>query len=231
MLPADHRPANRDAAETGQQQHVHERLAIGRHVRRTDPLAQLHPCQRTVGLERPLDHGNAALGRGLRDTLLRQPPGVAGEERRRRQRLQPRIVLTADEMQRAAVQCRDQQRAVLGQRPVDIGGGQADRPRPDRQPRPARILRLDREQALRHSDRIACRGTRQELSGQPFGDHRRGTFHLGLRDAPPSRPSTRPADRRGACARAPSRARGRTATSPFRRRSRRAPRAARSAVR
>src|SRR5207249_10627251 len=56
---------------------------------------------------------------------------------------------------------------------IDVGGRQADRPRADREPRAARVLRLDREQPLRHRDRIARRSTSEKLRPEPLGNQGR----------------------------------------------------------
>ena len=57
------------------------------------------------------------------------------------------IVLAADQVQRAAVEPGDEQ-PPLAQRPVDVGGAQTCAPCPHRQPRPPRVLPLDRQQPL-----------------------------------------------------------------------------------
>ena len=125
----------------------------GRDAGRVEPLAQLRAGQRALLGERPLDRLDAALGLRRRDPLLGQPPGVAGEQRRRRQRLQPGVVLAADQVQGAAVEPGDQQRALLAQRPVDVGGAEALGAGADREPRAARVLALDGEQPLGDGER------------------------------------------------------------------------------
>ena len=57
-----------------------------------------------------------------------------GAQRRGRQQLEQRVVLAADQVQGPAVQPGDEQRAALGQLAVDVGGGHAGGPGPDRQP-------------------------------------------------------------------------------------------------
>jgi hypothetical protein len=69
-------------------------------------------------------------------------------------------------MERAAVQPRDQERALLSERAVHVRCGQAVAPRPDRQARSALILALDRQQSLRDRHRIACAFPCEELGGQ-----------------------------------------------------------------
>ena len=122
--------------------------------------------------QRALDDRPPRSARGGDDALLRQPPRVAGEQRRRRQRVQPRVVLAAHEVQRPAVEPRDDERAVLGQRAVDVGGRQPGGPRADRQPRAARVLRLHGEQPLGDGDRSRRGRPGEQLRGETLGDHR-----------------------------------------------------------
>ena len=78
-----------------------------------------------------------------------------------------RIVLAAHEVQRAAVQPRDQERPLVGERAVDVRGREALCPRPHRQPRPARILPLDREQPLGNRHRVARGLAGEQLRREP----------------------------------------------------------------
>jgi hypothetical protein len=64
-------------------------------------------------------------------------------------------------VQRAARQPGDDERALLGERRVDVRGGQPVAAGPDRQARGAQVLRLDGEQALDDGD-----GRRGPLGGQ-----------------------------------------------------------------
>src|SRR5580704_19426564 len=80
--------------------------------------------------------------------------------------MQPPIVLAADQVQRAAVQPGDDQRLVL-QRAVYVSGSEPHGPRPHREPGPARVLRLDREQPLGDRGRAGGRLARQQLRREP----------------------------------------------------------------
>ena len=120
--------------------------------------------------ERPLDRLDAAVGLRRRDPLLGEPAGVAGEQRRRRQRLQPGVVLAADQVQGAAVEPGDQQRALLAQRPVDVGRGEALGAGANREPRSARVLPLHGEQPLGDGDGIGQRRAGQSLRRQSLGE-------------------------------------------------------------
>ena len=153
----DHRPADDEAAEGREHEQVHQGLAMRGHVSPGDALAEQLARQRALVRERPLDRANAALGLGRRHTLLTEAARVPGEEGRRRQRVQPRVVLAADEMERAAIQPRDQKGALLGQGSIDVGSGEAGRPRADREARAPRILGLDREQPPGDRERVARR--------------------------------------------------------------------------
>jgi hypothetical protein len=91
---------------------------------------------------------------------------------RRGQGLQQRIVLAADQVQGAAVEPGDQQRAVLAQRPVDVRRGQARGAGADRQAGAARVLPLHREQALGDGNRIPSRLAGEALRRQALGEGR-----------------------------------------------------------
>ena len=108
-----------------------------------------------------------------RDALLGQPPGVGKGQPRREQRLQPPVVLAADQVQGAAVQPGDQQRAVLRQRPVHVGRGQPGRAHPDGQPGAARVLGLDGQQPPGHRLGAARGLPGQQLRREPLRDHAR----------------------------------------------------------
>jgi hypothetical protein len=69
-------------------------------------------------------------------------------------------------MQRPAIEPRDEERALLAQRPVDVGGVEALAARADCQARAALVLPLDGEQALRDRDGTARPRPRQELCGE-----------------------------------------------------------------
>jgi hypothetical protein len=64
-----------------------ERLPRRRHANGVDALSELLARQRPVVGQRSLDRRDAALGCVDRDARLREPPGVCGEERRRRERV------------------------------------------------------------------------------------------------------------------------------------------------
>ena len=61
---------------------------------------------------------------------------LAGEQRRRGQGVQPGVVLGADEVQRSAVEPRDQERALVRERPVDVGGAEPGRTVPGQRAAP-----------------------------------------------------------------------------------------------
>ena len=146
------------------------RLAGGRHSCHHEALPKLRTGERPFRGERPLDHVHAAVSKRRRDSLLGQTTRVSGEERRCRQGVQPRVVLAADEVQRAAVEPRDQERALVGESAVDVGGGESGRPGANREARSPRVLPLHREQPLGHRHGIARRRPREELRAQPLPD-------------------------------------------------------------
>jgi hypothetical protein len=109
VLAADHRSADGDATEAGADEQVHQCLSGGGHARGGDALTELRAGEWALVGQRALDRVHAALGGLRRDALLGQTPSVRGEQRWCGQRLQPRVVLAADEMQRAAAEPGDQQ--------------------------------------------------------------------------------------------------------------------------
>ena len=170
MLLAAHRAADDQAPQRGEEEQVDHRLALGGDAGGLDPLAQLDPRQRPLLGQRPLDCPHRTLGLGLADALLAQPPHARGEQRRRGQRLQPRVVLAAHQVQRAAVEPGDDQRALLAQRPLDVGGAQPFGARPHRQPEAARVLALHCEQPLGDRGRIAQRRPGERLRREALSD-------------------------------------------------------------
>jgi hypothetical protein len=72
-------------------------------------------------------------------------------------------------VQRPPVEPGDQQRALLAQRPIDVGCRQALGTSANRQTRAPRILALDREQALGDAGRVALGRTGQPLGSEPLG--------------------------------------------------------------
>jgi hypothetical protein len=127
--------------------------------------------RRPLAGQRALDDRHAALGVGRTHALLRQAPRVGGEQRRRRHRVQPAVVLAAHQVQRAPVQPGDEQRALLDQGAIHVGGRQPRAAGPDGQASAARILRLHRQQASDDRDRVARRRPGEQLRREALGDH------------------------------------------------------------
>jgi hypothetical protein len=175
VLAPDHRPADDHAAQGCMHQQVNERLPFGANAGSRDVLPQLLTCECALGRERTLQRGQPPLGVVRRHPLLAQPARVSLHGHRRGQRLQPRVVLAADEVQRAAVQPRHDQRPLLGQRTVDVRRRQPARARAHSQPEPARILRLHCEQALCHGDRTGCGRPGEQLRREALVDHAPGS--------------------------------------------------------
>jgi hypothetical protein len=150
---------------------VHERLARGSHPDRVDAFAQPVAIERPVGGKRALDLGDRPLRVVRRHALLCEPTGALREEGRRGQRLKPRVVLAPNEVQRAAVQPRDQERAILGEGAVHVRRAEPLASRPHREPRPARILALDGEQPFRDRHRVARGLPGEQLSGEASTEH------------------------------------------------------------
>jgi hypothetical protein len=140
-----------------------EGLSHGRYPDGLDSVAQLIPRQWPLLGQRPRDRGDTAVGRARGHAQLGQPPGVAGEELRRRQRVEPPVVLPTDEVQRAAVQPADDDRPLVGQRAVEVRDRQPAGARPNGEARASQILRLHREQAVTDANRVAGRLLSEEL--------------------------------------------------------------------
>ena len=85
-------------------------------------------------------------------------------------RVEPGIVLAPDEMEGAAVEPGDDERAIV-ERPLDAGRRESRRSRPEREPEPARILRLHREQPLGDGNRVSRRRPGEELRLEALGEH------------------------------------------------------------
>ena len=125
VLPADHRPSHDQPAQRREHQDVDECLALRRDAGAVEAVAELDPRQRPVVRDRTRDGLHSPLRLRRRDALLRQAPRIPGEERRRRQRVQPPVVLAADEVERPAVEPRHDERAVIRERAVHLGRGDA----------------------------------------------------------------------------------------------------------
>ena len=94
---------------------------------------------------------------------LREPAAGGRRAQRRRQRVQPGVVLARDEVQRAAHQPGDDERAVVRERRVDRGGRARGAAGAQREPRGPQVLRLHREQA-----RDRARPDRARRPGEPL---------------------------------------------------------------
>lgn len=181
VVVAEKRPANGDAAQACQHEQMNERLSRGRHAHRLNAIAQLVARQRALLAQCALDRSDSTLRCARRHSGLRQTASVAGEQRRRRQRMQPPIVLAADELQRATVEPANHQRPLVAQSAIDIGRRQPTRARPDGETRAAQILRLHHQQPIADCDRVRGPLLTQKLGSEPRlddlnvhgGQHRR----------------------------------------------------------
>jgi len=104
VLLADYRAANRDPLQGGPEEEVDQRLALGPQPGAAQPFAKLVPGQRSLVGQRALDHRESALHASRVDALLREPGRARGHQRRGQERVEPRVVLAGDQVQRAAVQ-------------------------------------------------------------------------------------------------------------------------------
>src|SRR5665811_271843 len=85
--------------------------------------------------------------RTRRNSLLSKASGVARDQLRRRELLQPPVVLGPYEVEGAAVQPGDDQRAVV-ELAVHVGRRESGGTAPDGESRCAQVLRLDRQEPV-----------------------------------------------------------------------------------
>ena len=81
-----------------------------------------------------------------RDTLSDESPPIRAHELRRRKRMQPPVVLCADEMQRAPIQPGDDERSRRREADIEVTGGSDTAPRAKRQTKASLVLCLDGEE-------------------------------------------------------------------------------------
>ena len=144
-----------------------DRLALGADAVGGDPLGELGARERPVVGERALDDLHRALGIVGRHALLPQAPAVGRQARGCGEREQPRMVVAPDEVQRAAHQPRDHHGALVGERGVDVAGGEAGRARAQGQAGGAQVLGLHGQQVA-DDIRDACRARAvQQLGRRP----------------------------------------------------------------
>ena len=154
IAPA-HRAAHGQPARGGEPEQVDQRLALRADTARGDALAQLLAGERALVGEAMLDDLHGTFGGVGRDPLLSQSSRVARSVDACGERVQPGVVLAAHEVQRAAVEPGDHQRALVAQGPIDVGGAQAAAPRADRESHAAWVLSLDRQESLGDGNGIA----------------------------------------------------------------------------
>ena len=162
LLAAVHRPAHHVSPQGRGHQHVDEGLPCCRHPRGVQPLAQLGPGERPVLRDRRRHHLDALLGLPRRDALLCQPAGRPGGQLRRRERVQPPVVLCGDQVQGAAVEPAHHEGTVV-QRRLELGCAQSGRPAAHAQAGTARVLRLHGEQSTGDLCRRPGRRAGQQL--------------------------------------------------------------------
>jgi hypothetical protein len=86
--------------------------------------------------------------------------------------VQPRIILTSHEVQRAAVQPGDHEHTLLAQGTLDIGDRQTRGARANRETHTTWILPLHRQQPLGDGNRIASGLSREQLRCEALSEHR-----------------------------------------------------------
>ena len=107
-------------------------------------------------VQRGGDHFDAAVGLCLAHAFLGEAGPVPGVELRRRERVEPPVVVGAHEVQRAAVQPGDDE-GTVSQRVVDVSCGEARGSGAHAESEPPRVLRLDRKETVHHVS-TSCAG-------------------------------------------------------------------------
>ncbi len=128
--------------------------------------ARLRARERPVG-ERLRQGAHPTRGCRVADALLAQAPLVGGAQLRRGEQMQQRLVLGGDQVQRPAIHPRDEERPLVQRR---FEGAAPSAERAHRQAHPARVLRLDGEQAPCGLDRTGG-PAREPLRGEPLREH------------------------------------------------------------
>ena len=160
-LPAvTHGAEHHLAAGGGEREQVRQDLALDPDPRGGQPLAQRAARERPFRGERAHDDRL----RGLRVAAqLREPAAVGRRAERRRERVQPRVVVRRDEVQRAAHQPAGDERAVVRERSVDRGRRARGAAGAQGEARHPQVLRLHREQARHRAGRIERRRAGEQL--------------------------------------------------------------------
>ena len=146
VTAGQHRTEHGPSARHRGKEDVHRRLAFRPDASGSQPLAKLGSQQRTFGGQARLDAGDAAIHLVGREALLGEAARVRHRLRRGRQGQQPRVVLAADQVKSAAVEPGHDQRPLLSERAVDVGGADALDAGAQGQSPGASILRLDGQQ-------------------------------------------------------------------------------------
>jgi hypothetical protein len=169
MLAVDDRSPHDEPLESRAKQDVHERLPTGGDTGLAQSLTQMRPRHRSVLAQRSFDRCDSASQTNPTDAVLTQLTVTHAPQTRSRDGVEQRLILSCNQMQRAAINPRDDEGPLLGQRPIDVRAMPAASPSPNRQPRCTWVLRLHRKQRARHIHWIRSQPTRQTLGSQSRG--------------------------------------------------------------
>ena len=169
LLAADNGSTYAHTPQRRKEQNVRDGLAQYWHSRHFQFRPELRTSGRSLAQPVP-DNRNCALGLRLIHSFLPKSGSVAAGELRRGQRVQPREVLAAHQVQRPAVEPAHDKLA-LGQGSVHVRCGQPRRARSYAQPRPDEVLRLQREQLLDDTDGLRGRRPAQQLRSQASSEN------------------------------------------------------------
>ena len=141
-------------------------LTRGGQAATVQPLDEVGSSEWPLVSERLDDDRDSALGHLRRDAELPQARTDPRQLSGRRQREEPGVVLASHQVQRSAVQPRDQERPFDGEGPIDVRSGQACASRPDREAGASGILCLHGQDSIDHGLRAASGASAQQLSPQ-----------------------------------------------------------------
>jgi predicted Zn-dependent protease with MMP-like domain len=172
MLTPCYGAEDRHAAVRGGEEQVDRGLLIRPNPFLLQPLTKPATAQRTLLDEGALDQAEAALNFIWREALASQSRPDGNSLRRRGQRPQPRVILGKDQVESAAVEPRDEEGAVLGQRRVHVSCGDVGDTGAQGESPGVLVLGLNREQSADPRLRATIDGAIQQL--------RRGPAHQKL---------------------------------------------------
>ena len=144
MVASDHRPTDDQPVESRPKQQVRRRVADRRYPLLLEDRTDLATRQWPVVSERFYDRSDRAARGRFAHALLPEATIAVGAQLRRGQRVQQRLVLSGNQVQRSTVDPGDDQRALTRQCVIDCRRAPAGRAGSERKASTTRILALHR---------------------------------------------------------------------------------------